>query len=108
MLNADLQPFYSIIPPSRDNDGVIWPQDTFVGFRRLGFGYIISTLAVPFIHGSFSYPTQSSWLPDPFFRIYMKNMHKTKHGSDSETYDTEGAEKVQSARLGASLLLYVP
>jgi peroxygenase len=38
---------------------VIYPWDTFVGFRRLGFGYLISTLAVPFIHGSFSYPTQA-------------------------------------------------
>jgi hypothetical protein len=38
------------------------------GFRRLGFGRIISTLAVPFIHGSFSYPTSPSILPDPFMR----------------------------------------
>ena len=28
-------------------------------------------------------PTMSGWLPDPFMRIFMKNMHKTKHGSDS-------------------------
>lgn len=53
------------------------------GFRRLGFGRLISLLAVPFIHGSFSYPTSPSILPDPFFRIYMKNMHRCKHGSDS-------------------------
>jgi hypothetical protein len=38
------------------------------GFRRLGFGRIISTLAVPFIHGSFSYPTAPTILPDPFMR----------------------------------------
>eukprot|EP00882_Tetradesmus_deserticola_P000354 GHRQ01000390.1.p1 GENE.GHRQ01000390.1~~GHRQ01000390.1.p1 ORF type:complete len:244 (+),score=101.33 GHRQ01000390.1:151-882(+) len=74
----------------RDNDGVLWPWDTYIGFRRLGFGRIISTLAVPFIHGSFSYPTSPSIFPDPFMRINMKNMHRCKHGSDSEVYDTEG------------------
>ncbi|KIZ07200.1 hypothetical protein MNEG_0751 [Monoraphidium neglectum] len=74
----------------RDNDGVLWPMDTYVGFRRIGFNRIISFLAVPFIHGSFSYPTGLSWIPDPFFRIHIKNMHKAKHGSDSEVYDTEG------------------
>jgi peroxygenase len=29
-------------------------------------------------------------LPDPFFRIYLKNVHKDKHGSDTGTYDHEG------------------
>jgi peroxygenase len=74
----------------RDNDGVLWPWDTYIGFRRLGFGRIISLLAVPFIHGSFSYPSSPSILPDPFFRIWLKNVHRCKHGSDSEVYDTEG------------------
>eukprot|EP00878_Enallax_costatus_P000393 GHUV01000479.1.p1 GENE.GHUV01000479.1~~GHUV01000479.1.p1 ORF type:complete len:246 (+),score=62.41 GHUV01000479.1:254-991(+) len=74
----------------RDNDGVLWPWDTYIGFRRLGFGRILSLIAVPFIHGSFSYPTSPSIFPDPFFRIYLKNIHRGKHGSDSEVYDTEG------------------
>eukprot|EP00775_Hariotina_reticulata_P012865 gene12865-12991_t len=73
-----------------DKDGVIWPWDTYIGFRRLGFGRLVSLLAVPFIHGSFSYPSSPSIFPDPFFRIYIKNMHRCKHGSDSEVYDTEG------------------
>lgn len=42
------------------------------------------------IHANFSYPTSSSWLPDPFLRVYINNIHKDKHGSDSGTYDTEG------------------
>ncbi|KAG2447872.1 hypothetical protein HYH02_007328 [Chlamydomonas schloesseri] len=74
----------------RDNDGVIYPIDTFVGFRRLGFNLLISTLAVPFIHLSFSYPTLKGWLPDPRLPIYLDQIHRTKHGSDSEVYDTEG------------------
>ncbi|KAG2492156.1 hypothetical protein HYH03_009647 [Edaphochlamys debaryana] len=74
----------------RDNDGVIFPYDTFVGFRRLGFNLLISSLAVPFIHLSFSYPTLKSWIPDPRLPIYLNQIHRTKHGSDSEVYDTEG------------------
>lgn len=32
---------------------------------------------------------QDSWLPDPRFIIYLKGVHKLKHGSDSETYDEQ-------------------
>jgi len=42
------------------------------------------------IHGGFSYPTQHTIFPDPFFRINMDVIHKTKHGSDTGSYDTEG------------------
>ncbi|KAH8627328.1 hypothetical protein IG631_17096 [Alternaria alternata] len=52
----------------RDHDGILWPQDTFVGFYRLGYGIILSIVAVFVIHSNFSYPTCSGWLPDPFFR----------------------------------------
>jgi hypothetical protein len=71
-------------------DGVIWPLDTFNGFHRLGYNLIFCILAVIIIHGNFSYPTVSGWLPDPFFRVYAENIHKDKHGSGSGTYDTEG------------------
>lgn len=74
----------------RDHDGVIWPHDTFVGFRRVGLGYPISLAAIFVIHGTFSYPTQKHWIPNPLMPIYMDRMHRTKHGSDSESYDTEG------------------
>ncbi|KAJ4290274.1 hypothetical protein N0V90_010489 [Kalmusia sp. IMI 367209] len=73
-----------------DHDGIIWPRDTFSGFYKLGFGLILSSLAVVLIHAAFSYPTLSTWIPDPFLRIYIANIHKDKHGSDSGTYDHEG------------------
>lgn len=73
-----------------DRDGIIWPRDTFVGFHKLGFGILLSLLAVFIIHANFSYPTLPAWIPDPFFRIYVVNTHKAKHGSDSGSYDTEG------------------
>lgn len=42
------------------------------------------------IHANFSYPTLPAYLPDPLFRIHVRNIHKDRHGSDSDTYDTEG------------------
>ncbi|RKK65541.1 hypothetical protein BFJ69_g16191 [Fusarium oxysporum] len=74
----------------KDHDSVIYPIDTFRGFYQLCYGIILSPLSVLIIHGNFSYPTQSSFIPDPFFRIYTANIHKDKHGSDTGTYDTEG------------------
>jgi peroxygenase len=73
-----------------DDDGIIWPQDTFTGFNLLGYGIFLSFVAVLVIHLNFSYPTLPGILPDPFFRIHLKNIHKDKHGSDTGTYDTEG------------------
>ncbi|CZR63923.1 related to calcium-binding protein caleosin [Phialocephala subalpina] len=74
----------------RDADGVIWPQDTFIGFYRLGYNAFLSLLAVFIIHPGFSWPTLTGWIPDPFFRIYVERIHKDKHGSDSGSYDAEG------------------
>ncbi|KAI1392499.1 Caleosin-domain-containing protein [Hypoxylon trugodes] len=58
-----------------DHDGVIWPQDTFWGFHSVGFGIILSLVAVFIIHANFSYPTLSGWLPDPFFRGRFSPQH---------------------------------
>ncbi|EED23685.1 calcium binding protein Caleosin, putative [Talaromyces stipitatus ATCC 10500] len=76
----------------RDMDGHIWPLDTYRGFRELGFNILFSCLAVLIIHLNFSYPTRLglTYFPDPFFRVYVRDIHKAKHGSDSGTYDNEG------------------
>ncbi|KAK4152186.1 Caleosin related protein-domain-containing protein [Chaetomidium leptoderma] len=76
----------------RDGDGQIYPWDTYVGFRDLGFNVLFSLLATVVINGNFSYPTRLavSWWPDPLFRVYVGGIHKAKHGSDSGTYDKEG------------------
>ncbi|KAF5009936.1 hypothetical protein FDECE_3878 [Fusarium decemcellulare] len=74
----------------KDHDGVIYPIDTFRGFRQLGFGTILSIVSTFIIHVNFSYPTLPSYIPDPWFRIYIDNIHKDKHGSDTGTYDAEG------------------
>lgn len=101
---------------------------SFVGFRAIGFGIFLSIVSTLVIHGGFSYVRQlastyqnslnvktRSWvtfgtlLPDPFFRLKVKNMHRVcffnfgfgpvaradlvfqgKHGSDSEAYNQLG------------------
>lgn len=94
----------------RDNDGVIWPLDTYVGFKQLGYNIFWAVLSVLMyvrslllrnvertlrrrdgnsIHSGFSYWTSPSWIPDPAFRIYLPQIHRAKHGSDTGTYDTE-------------------
>ena len=77
--------------------GIIWPHDTFFGFRRLGYSWFLCVIAVLVIHANFSYPTLppgKTWLthflPDLRFPIYVERIHKDKHGSDSESYDSEG------------------
>jgi len=71
-------------------DGNVYPIDTFRGFHSLGFNVVLSTIAIFVIHGTFSYWTLESWIPDLRFPIIIKNIDRCKHGSDSETYDSEG------------------
>ncbi|CAD6890500.1 unnamed protein product [Tilletia controversa] len=73
-----------------DLDGVVFPWDTFLGFYALGFGFLLSLIAVNIIHPPFFYQTQPGWIPDPRMPLYIANMHRDKHGSDSETYDRRG------------------
>ncbi|BFZ57790.1 hypothetical protein PYCC9005_004844 [Savitreella phatthalungensis] len=76
----------------RDKDGIIWPLDTYRGFRDLGLNFVISFLAIFIIHGGFSYPTvlRRSFVPDPLFRIYLDAINMGKHGSDTGSYDSRG------------------
>ncbi|EXJ78565.1 hypothetical protein A1O1_08966 [Capronia coronata CBS 617.96] len=75
----------------RDNDGIIYPWDVYNGFRDLGFNVVFSlgSLLIPLF---FSYPTTlgHSWLPDPWFRIFLGSLQKAKHGSDTSVFDVDG------------------
>jgi len=80
----------------QDHDGIIWPQDTYMGCRAWGWSIPLALLATFIINVNLSYPTVSGLLPDPFFRIYTTRLYKDKHGSDSMTYDNEGRFKPQN------------
>lgn len=59
---------------------MIFPWDTYNGFRELGFNIVFSILATLIINIGFSYPTRLaySWFPDPWFRVYVSSVHKAK------------------------------
>ncbi|WCJ24109.1 Peroxygenase [Euphorbia peplus] len=85
---------------NQNNDRVVYPWETFIDVVNLGsmsfsllFWQLISMLFSVFLpnHGGFLPP-----LP-----IYISNIHRAKHGSDSGVYDTEGR---LLSKLGGSLL----
>ncbi|GIL59835.1 hypothetical protein Vafri_14551 [Volvox africanus] len=50
----------------------------------LGFTWLLHfTLLVP-------YMTQDSWILNPYLCIYLKNIHRIKHASDTGVFDEEG------------------
>jgi hypothetical protein len=59
---------------------MIYPWDTYNGFRELGFNLLFSMIATFIINVNFSYPTRLaySWFPDPWFRVYITSIHKAK------------------------------
>ncbi|CAI9096751.1 OLC1v1032961C1 [Oldenlandia corymbosa var. corymbosa] len=73
-----------------NNDGFIYPWETFKGFRAIGCGILLSGFAAIFIHLSLSSKTRSDKGFTLRFPIEVKNIKKAKHGSDSGVYDTQG------------------
>ncbi|XP_077230981.1 peroxygenase-like [Tasmannia lanceolata] len=74
----------------RNKDGLIYPWETYQGFRAIGCGFRKSLSAALLINLAFSYITLPGRIPSLLFPIYIRNIHKLKHGSDTETYDTQG------------------
>ncbi|KAK1390100.1 Peroxygenase [Heracleum sosnowskyi] len=74
----------------QNNDGVIYPWETFQGFRQIGCGLLLSSVAAVFINMGLSAKTRPGKWPSLLFPIEIKNINKAKHGSDSGVYDTEG------------------
>ncbi|KAF9506989.1 hypothetical protein BS47DRAFT_1333584 [Hydnum rufescens UP504] len=95
-----------------NHDGVITVDETFRGLRSLGWGPIFGLVSVLIIHLPFSYPSLPatplddqrgflkyilsipaffwSYVPDPFLRIHIANIHRDKHGSDSGSFNHRG------------------
>ncbi|KDN46642.1 hypothetical protein K437DRAFT_278269 [Tilletiaria anomala UBC 951] len=92
-----------------DADGIIWPLNTYRAFCTLNFCIFLSLLATFIIHGPFSYLTLprsgrrlTDWIPDPRLPIYVANVHRANHGSDSEAYDRRGYLQGRKVEYGKS------
>ncbi|RWR75061.1 putative peroxygenase 4 [Cinnamomum micranthum f. kanehirae] len=75
----------------KDKDGIVYPSETYKGFRAIGCGLPLSTAASVLINLALS----SKTLPEgqkaaPNFPIYIENINRAKHGSDTGVYDTQG------------------
>ncbi|KAL3501961.1 hypothetical protein ACH5RR_036410 [Cinchona calisaya] len=73
-----------------NKDGVVYPWETFQGFRAIGCGIFLSTFASIFINLGLSSKTRPGMGFSPLFPIEIKNIKRAKHGSDSGIYDAEG------------------
>ncbi|EMS65539.1 hypothetical protein TRIUR3_09985 [Triticum urartu] len=73
----------------RDKDGVVTFSETYAAFRALGFGFASSTLSATFINGVLGPQTRPE-NDTARMSIYIENIHKGIHGSDSGAYDSQG------------------
>lgn len=72
-----------------DNDSLIYPWDIYIGFRKLGFNIALCLWAAVSMAVCSSYSTQANWLPHPLFAINIDNIHRSRHGSTTTTYDLD-------------------
>uniref|UniRef100_J3LGT9 EF-hand domain-containing protein n=1 Tax=Oryza brachyantha TaxID=4533 RepID=J3LGT9_ORYBR len=73
-----------------DHDGIISFSETYEGFRALGFGFVTSKLSAACINGALGPKTRPENATTSLFSIYVENIHKGVHGSDTRVYDSEG------------------
>ncbi|GMJ03719.1 peroxygenase 4, Arabidopsis thaliana caleosin 4, caleosin 4 [Hibiscus trionum] len=74
----------------RNHDGLVYPWETFKGFRAIGAGYLLSMTGAFFINLALSGKTRPGKFPSLLLPIEVKNIHLGIHGSDSGVYDSEG------------------
>ncbi|XP_066332448.1 probable peroxygenase 5 [Miscanthus floridulus] len=74
----------------RDGDGVVSFAETYGAFRALGFGLGMSGVSAAFINGALGSKCRPQNATSSKLDIYVEDIYKGKHGSDSGSYDAEG------------------
>ncbi|KAM7254700.1 hypothetical protein ACFE04_019941 [Oxalis oulophora] len=74
----------------RNQDGLVYPWETYQGFRAIGCGIMLSFASAFLINISLSRKTRPGKSFSLQFPIEVKNIQMAKHGSDSGVYDSEG------------------
>ncbi|BAS80784.1 Os02g0734400, partial [Oryza sativa Japonica Group] len=73
-----------------NHDGIISFSETYEGFRALGFGVVTSRFSATVINGALGTKTRPENATASRFSIYIENIHKGVHGSDTGAFDSEG------------------
>ncbi|KAG2320939.1 hypothetical protein Bca52824_014152 [Brassica carinata] len=74
----------------RNGDGVVYPWETYQGFRAIGVGRLLSAIAALFINMGLSQKTRPGKGFSPLFPIEVKNSRFVIHGSHTDVYDKDG------------------
>ncbi|KAH9881892.1 hypothetical protein J1614_001063 [Plenodomus biglobosus] len=72
-----------------DQDGLIYPWDIFIGFRKLGFNIALCLWAAVTMCMCSSYSTQTGWIPHPMLAINLDKIDCCRHGSTTGAYDLD-------------------
>ncbi|XP_021894752.1 probable peroxygenase 4 [Carica papaya] len=75
----------------RNHDGIVYPWETYQGFRAVGSGRLLAVASSIFINVGLNRSTRPGKYFSPLFPIVIKNIHLAKHGSDSGVYDSNGS-----------------
>ncbi|XP_047079944.1 probable peroxygenase 5 [Lolium rigidum] len=73
-----------------DNDGIVTYSETEAGLRRIGLGAISAAAAATLINGVIGPKTRPDNATTSHLDIYIENIQKGIHGSDTGSYDAQG------------------
>jgi len=73
-----------------DNDGIVTYSETEAGLRAIGLGAATATAAAALINGVIGPKTRPDNASTSRMDIYIENIQKGMHGSDTGSYDAQG------------------